>query len=145
MPTLLDSKVESRRLVYPAESNTMGTAHGGDVLKWMERIGAMSGMHFCGGDVVTVGFDSGQFHDPVPEGEIALLDAYVYEVGTSSMTVRVRCFHEQHERDEQTLHSEATVVSAAIDDQGETRPVPDLTVSTETGQQLREDALARDE
>lgn len=141
MPTLLDSKIESRQFVLPAQSNPYHTAHGGDVLKWMEQTSAMSAMTFSGESVVTSQFDRGQFHDPLPEGSIALLDAYVYETGTSSMTVRVRCFHDDHETGEQYLTTEATVVSVAVDEAGESTPVPDLSVGTDRGEQLRAEAL----
>jgi len=143
MPTLLDSKLESRHFVYPAESNAMETAHGGDVLKWIERTGGMSAMHFSAGEVVTVGVDDCRFHDPMPEGSLALLDAYVYDVGDTSMRVRVRCFDEQYETGDRTLHAEAQVVSAAVDDDGDTRGVPALTVDSKRGESLRTAALDR--
>jgi acyl-CoA hydrolase len=106
----------------------------------MERTGAMSGMHFCGDDVVTVSFDNGRFHEPIPEGDIALIDAYVYDVGDSSITIRVRCFHDDHESDTQPRHAEATLVGVAVDDDGQSQSVPDLRVETETGKRLKRDA-----
>jgi len=144
MPTLLETKVQSRRLILPAEANALSTAHGGNVLKWLERTGAMSGMHFCGTDVVTVSFDRGQFHDPIPEGDIALLDAYVYDAGETSMTVRVRCFHDDHTSEDQPLHAEATLVGVAVDEDGQSQSVPDLRVETETGRRLQREAQERE-
>jgi len=141
MPTLLDSKVESRRLVLPAQSNAIKTAHGGNVLKWMEQTGSMSAMHFCQGEVVTAGFDRSRFHNPIPEGDIALIDAYVYEVGQSSMTIRVRCFHENHETGERSLTSDAKMVSVAVDQEGQSVGVPELAVDTDAGKRLRNEAL----
>lgn len=141
MPTLLDSKVESRRLVLPADANTIENAHGSNVLQWMERTGTMSAMHFCRGDVVTAGFDRGRFHNPIPQGGIALVDAYVYEVGTTSMTKRVRCFHENHETGERTLTSDAKMVSVAVNPDGESIEVPDLETESDAGHRLRHEAL----
>ena len=145
MPTLLDSKVESRQLVLPAQANAIGTVHGGNVLKWMEQTGAMSAMHFCEGEVVTAGFDRGRFHNPIPEGGIALIDAYVYEVGTSSMTIRVRCFHENHETGERTLTTDARMVSVAVDEEGESLEVPDLEIDSDAGHRLRDEAFNAEE
>ncbi|PSP87894.1 acyl-CoA thioesterase [Halobacteriales archaeon QS_4_66_20] len=141
MPTLLDSKAESRRLVLPAQANAIRTAHGGNVLKWMEQTGSMSAMHFCSGEVITAGFDRSRFHNPIPEGDIALIDAYVYEVGTSSMTIRVRCFHENHKTGERSLTSDAKMVSVAVDEDGQSVDVPDLSVETEAGKRLQDEAL----
>lgn len=140
MPTLQESKVEARHLVLPEDASPIETAHGSNVLKWMERTGTMSAMHFCGGDVVTAGFDSGRFHNPIPQGGIALVDAYVYGVGGTSMTKRVRCFHENHETGERSLTSDAKMVSVAVDDDGEKISVPDLHVESDAGQRLRDEA-----
>ena len=140
MPTLQESKVEARHLVLPEDASPIETAHGSNVLKWMERAGTMSAMHFCGGDVVTAGFDSGRFHNPIPQGGIALVDAYVYEVGDTSMTKRVRCFHESHETGERSLTSDAKMVSVAVDEDGDPVSAPDLTVETDAGQRLRDEA-----
>jgi len=141
MPTLLDSKVESRRLVLPAQANTIHTAHGGNVLKWLEQTGAMSAMHFCQGEVVTAGFDRGRFHNPIPEGSIALIDAYVYEVGDTSMTLRVRCFHENHETGERILTTDAKMVSVAVDKDGNGVPVPDIEIESDAGNRLHKEAV----
>ncbi len=140
MPTLQESKVEARHLVLPEQASPIETAHGSHVLKWMERAGTMSAMHFCGGDVVTAGFDSGRFHNPIPQGGIALVDAYVYETGDSTMTKRVRCFHENHETGERVLTSDAKMVSVAVDDEGDTVSVPELEVETDAGQRLWDEA-----
>jgi acyl-CoA hydrolase len=142
MPTLLETKVETRRYIFPGQSNAIETAHGGDLLKWMEQVGAMSAMRFAGADTVTVGVDDVQFHRPIPQGSIALLDAYVYESGQSSVTARVRGFDEDRHSGERDLATEAVSVSVAVDDDGETVSVPDLTVETEEGKHLRDDALA---
>jgi acyl-CoA hydrolase len=138
MPTLQESKVEARHLVLPEDASPIETAHGSNVLKWMERTGTMSAMHFCGGDVVTAGFDSGRFHNPIPQGGIALVDAYVYEVGDTSMTKRVRCFHENHETGERSLTSDAKMVSVAVDGDGDPISAPELTVESDAGQRLRD-------
>ena len=141
MPSLLDTKVETRRFVYPRTENASETAHGGDLLKWMEQVGAMSAMRFAGADTVTVGVDDVQFHRPIPQGSIALLDAYVYESGESSVTARVRGFDEDRHSGERDLATEAVSVSVAVDDDGETVSVPDLTVETDEGERLRDAAV----
>jgi acyl-CoA hydrolase len=140
MPTLQESKVEARHLVLPEQASAIETADGSNVLRWMERAGTMSAMHFCGGEVVTAGFDSGRFHNPIPQGGIALVDAYVYEVGKTSMTMRVRCFHENHETGERSLTSDAKMVSVSVDEGGDPIPSPDLEIESDAGQRLLEEA-----
>ncbi|MFC7134548.1 MULTISPECIES: acyl-CoA thioesterase [Salinibaculum] len=140
MPTLLETKVETRRYIFPGQSNAMGTAHGGDLLKWMEQVAAMAAMRFAGSETVTVGMDDIAFRRPIPQGSIALLDAYVIEAGSSSVTVHVRCYDEDRYTGERDLAVKAISVLAAVDEDGETVSVPDLTVKTEVGERLRAEA-----
>jgi len=144
MPTLLDTKAETRRYIFPGQSNAIETAHGGDLLKWMEQIGAMSAMRFAGADTVTVGLDDVRFHGPIPQGSIALLDAYVFRAGESSVTSRVRGYDEDRHTGERELVTEATMVSVALDDDGNTVTVPDLAVETDVGEELYDEALDGD-
>jgi acyl-CoA hydrolase len=136
MSTVLESKVETRRFVYPRVANARATAHGGDLLKWMEQIGAMSAMRFAGTDTLTVGMDDVRFRRPLAQGAIALLDAFVVDTGETSLSVHVRCFEEDRHTGERTLATAATTASVAVDDDGETVTVPDLTVETEAGERL---------
>lgn len=136
MPSLLETKVETRRFIYPRVTNASATAHGGDLLKWMEQTGAMSAMRFAGTDTLTVGIDEVRFRRPVPQGAIALLDAYVVDTGESSVTAHVRCFEEDRHTGERTQATAATSVSVAVDDSGEKVSVPDLTVETDVGEEL---------
>lgn len=140
MPRLLETRVETRRYIFPAQSNAGATAHGGDLLKWVEQVGAMSAMRFAGRDTLTVGVDDVTFHRPIPQGSIALLEAYVVSAGESSVTAHVRVFDEDRHTAERELAVDGQVVSVALDD-GETTTVPPLTVETEEGERLRAAAL----
>jgi acyl-CoA hydrolase len=145
MPTLLETKVETRRFIFPGQSNARATAHGGDLLKWMEQVGGMSAMRFAGTDTVTVGLDDVHLYSPISQGSIALLDAYVFRTGESSVTTRVRGYDEDRYTGERELATEATMVSVALDDDGETVTVPELRVDTDAGTELRAQALGEDD
>lgn len=140
MTELLETKVETRRLIYPAQANANGLAHGGNLLKWMEQLAAMSAMRFAGADIVTVGVDRTRFSGPIPEGEIALIDGYAYDAGETSVDTHVRGFHEHPHTGERDLVAEADVTLVAVDDEGESTTVPSLTVATDEGERLRETA-----
>jgi acyl-CoA hydrolase len=140
MPRLLETHVETRRYILPGQSNSTGTAHGGDLLKWIEQTGAMSAMRFAGRDTVTVGVDDVRFHRPIPQGSIALLESYVVSAGESSVTAHVRVFEEDRHTAERELAVEGRVVSVALEE-GDSALVPELTVETEKGGGLREAAL----
>ncbi|MFC6613883.1 acyl-CoA thioesterase [Halopenitus salinus] len=144
MADLMDTYLENRWFVQPNQANNLGTAHGGNVLKWMDELGAMCAMRFCGDTCVTAHLDEVNFRRPVPVGGIALVKAYVYDTGETSIRIRTRVFREDPESGDQELTTESYMVFVAIDDDRNPIPVPDLTVSSDEGEKLLEAAL-RDE
>jgi len=144
MPDLLDTRIENRWIIQPNHANTLGTAHGGDVVKWMDEVGVLSAMRFAGSDCATAQIDQVNFRQPINVGETVLIEAYVFEAGQTSIRVRLRTYSERPQTGERELTTESFAVYVAIDE-GEPTPVPDLTVSTERGKQLQATARDRDE
>lgn len=143
MPTLLDTRVENRQFVYPQHANNRGTVHGGHVMRWMDEGGAMAAIRFAGTPCVTASVDGLDFHRPVPVGDILVVEAYVYDTGRTSMTVRLRADREQPSTGERVRTTESDFVFVALDDEGSPTPVPELTVESDRGQELQ--AAARGE
>ncbi|RAW46157.1 acyl-CoA thioesterase [Halorubrum sp. 48-1-W] len=141
MPDLMDTYLENRWMVQPNHANNLETAHGGNVLKWMDEVGAMCAMRFSGETAVTAHMDEVNFRRPIPVGDTALVKGYVYGAGRTSIDVRTRVFREDPRRGTQELTTESYMVFVAIDDDREPTHVPDLTVSSERGAELREEAL----
>jgi len=144
MVDLMETYLENREMILPNHSNNLETAHGGIVLKMMDTVGAMSAMRFAGEQCVTAHMDGVNFKRPIPVGEIALVEAYVYRAGRTSVRVRTQVYREAPETAERTMTTESNMVFVAIDDDREPTPVPDLTVSSDVGERLRADALAGD-
>ena len=142
MPDLIDTYIENRWIVQPNHANIVETAHGGNVVKWMDEVGAMSAMRFAGETCVTVRMNSVDFKRPIRTGDAALIDAYVYDAGETSVKVRLRAYRENMRTGERELTSESYFVYVAIDEDRNTVQVPDLTVGTDEGERLREKALA---
>ncbi|AQL41273.1 acyl-CoA thioesterase [Halorientalis sp. IM1011] len=145
MPDLMDTYIENRKMIQPNHANNLDTTHGGNVLKWMDEVGAMSAIRFAGSDVLTARMEQTNFRGPIPVGENALIESYVYETGDTSMRVRVRTFREDLRTAETELTTESHLVYVAIDEEFEPRSVPELTVSSERGEELRRVALENDE
>jgi len=141
MPNLLDTFIENRWLVQPNHANTLGTTHGGNVLKWMDEVGAMSAMRFAGENCVTVNVDGVEFKRPIPVGETAVVEAYVYDAGETSVRVRLRAARENPRTGEREPTTESYAVYVAIDEDREPVSVPELTVDSDEGERLRETAL----
>ena len=41
MPSVSDTYIENRQRVQPTHTNNYESAHGGNIVKWMDEIGAM--------------------------------------------------------------------------------------------------------
>lgn len=142
MSTLSHTHVTNRYRVQPNDANNYETLHGGELMKWMDELGAMSAMRFAGATCVTAGVDDLGFHRPIPVGDTALIDAYVYRAGRTSVTVRVQAWREDPRTGETERTTESAFTFVAIDEDSEPVSVPKLTVETEEEQRLREEALA---
>ncbi|MFC6824581.1 acyl-CoA thioesterase [Halopelagius fulvigenes] len=141
MVDLEETYIENRVLVQPDDTNNYDMAHGGNVMKWMDEVGAMSAMRFSGETCVTARMEGVDFHRPIPRGDTALIEAYVYDAGTTSVKVRLRVFREDPLTGERELTTESYFVYVAIDEAGDPTEVPDLSVSSERSRKLREEAV----
>ncbi|MBV0901129.1 acyl-CoA thioesterase [Haloarcula salina] len=141
MPTVLETYLENRWMVQPNHSNHLGSTHGGNVLKWMDELGAMSAMRFAGETCVTARMDQVNFKRPIPVGDNALVEAFVYDTGETSVKVRLRASREDLRTGESEPTTESYSVYVAVDDDGTPVPVPDLTTDSERGERLRRRAL----
>ncbi|QLK25194.1 acyl-CoA thioesterase [Natrinema zhouii] len=141
MTDLLETVIENREMVQPNHANMLETAHGGHVMKWMDEVGAMSAMRFSGETCVTARVDQMNFERPIAVGDTAFITAYVYEAGTSSVKVRLIAEREDLRTREREQTTESYFVYVAIDEDSSPTTVPELTVSTEEGEQLRRAAL----
>lgn len=144
MPDVMDTYVENRLFVQPNHANSLGTAHGGNVMKWMDDVGAMAAMRFAGETCVTARMDQFNFQRPIPVGDIAVLEAYVYTAGQTSVRVRLKAARENPRTRDQLTTTDSYAVYVAINEARDPVAVPDLTTSTQQGETLRKDALTGD-
>ena len=142
MTDLMETLIENREMVQPNHANPLQVAHGGNVMKWMDEVGAMSAMRFSGETCVTARVNQMNFERPIPVGDTAYITAYVYAAGKSSIRVRLLTEREDLRTRERQKTTESYFVYVAIDDDNAPTSVPELTVSTEEGDRLREEALA---
>jgi acyl-CoA hydrolase len=142
MTDLLDTHIKNREMVQPNHANNLQTAHGGNVMKWMDEVGAMSAMRFAGNSCVTARINQVDFEQPIQVGDTALIEAYVYRAGRTSMRVRLQTYRENLRNGEREKATESYFVYVAINEDQEPTAVPDLTVASEEGERLRETALA---
>ncbi|MFB6142849.1 MAG: acyl-CoA thioesterase [Halorientalis sp.] len=145
MVDLMATHIENREMVQPNHATAHETVHGGNVLKWMDEVGAMAAMRFAGEDVLTARMEQVNFRRPIPVGDTALVESYVYDAGETSIRVRCRTYRETPTSGETELTTESHLVYVAVDDDFEPVAVPDLQVATDRGEELLAAARASDE
>jgi uncharacterized protein (TIGR00369 family) len=142
MPSVSDTYIENRQRVQPTHTNNHGSAHGGNVVKWMDEVGAMSAMRHAGETCVTAKINDLEFKRPVPQGDTCVIESYAYAAGRTSIRVRLRAFRESPRTGERELTTDSYFVFVAVDADGTPTPVPELTVEGERCRELRDEALA---
>lgn len=144
MVTVSDTYIENRERVQPNDTNNYHSAHGGNVVKWMDEIGAMSAMRHAGETCVTAMINDLEFKRPIPQGDTCVIESYVYAAGRTSVRVRLRAFRESPRTGDREETTESYFVFVAVDESGSPTPVPELTVDGDRCRELRDAALDRE-
>lgn len=139
-----ETRIENRFRVQPNHANTNDTLHGGTLMKWLDEVAAMSAMRFAGETCVTARVNELDFERPIRIGDTALVEAYVYDAGRTSVHVALRAWREEPRSGETEKTTESSFTFVAIDEDGAPQPVPALTVETDEGERLRKRALDAD-
>ncbi len=140
---LSKSHTEMTEMLLPDSTNALGRALGGVVLHWMDICGAISAMRFANQQCVTASMDHVDFIAPIDIGEIAVINAYVFNTGKTSIDVKV----DVHSEDPRSGDVQETTTSfltfVAIDDDGKPTAVPDVACETDDEQALRDAAIEK--
>ncbi|MFB6220897.1 MAG: acyl-CoA thioesterase [Halolamina sp.] len=139
--TLAESYTEMTELLLPNDTNNLGRALGGAVLHWMDIAGAISGMRFARKQVVTASMDHVDFISPIDLGEVAVVQAYVFNTGRSSIDVKVDVRAEDPREGEERKTTASYFTFVALDDDGTPTDVPDLACPSDEEEQLRREAI----
>ncbi|ACM56455.1 acyl-CoA thioesterase [Halorubrum lacusprofundi] len=139
--TVAESYTEMTELLLPNDTNNLGRALGGAVLHWMDICGAIAGMRFSNRQVVTASMDHVDFISPIEMGEVAVIEGYVFNVGNTSVDVKVHVSAENPRTDERRRTTTSYFTFVALDDEGTPASVPELTTPTDAEETLRDDAI----
>jgi acyl-CoA hydrolase len=145
MPTPSETYIENRERIQPNQTNNYDTAHGGTIMRLMDEIGAMSAMRFAGETCVTAKVTGLDFKRPVPRGDIAVVESWVYDAGRTSVRVRLTAAREDPRTGEREETSESCFVFVAVDEDGRPVEVPDVTIESERDGDLRDRGLRAEE
>ncbi|MFF0741083.1 acyl-CoA thioesterase [Streptomyces sp. NPDC004111] len=138
------SRTTLSHIMTAAETNLLGTVHGGVIMKLVDdAAGAVAGRH-SGGPAVTASMDEMVFLEPVQVGDLVHVKAQCNWTGRSSMEIGVRVLAERwNESTPAQQVGSAYLVFAAVDADGKTRPVPPVIPETERDRRRYQEAQIR--
>ncbi len=102
------------KLVFPQDTNPLGTLYGGTALQWMDEVAFLAATRYARRQVVTVSMDRVDFKVPIPQGSIVELIGDVVETGRTSMVVRVQILIEDAMAGTQELAIEGRLIMVAV-------------------------------
>ncbi len=115
---------------------------GGQLMAWIDIIGAVAARRFARSAVTTVCVDNLTFIGPAHLNDTVVQDARVTWAGRTSLEVRVDSYVEQLDGS-RTLVNRAYAVYVALDENERPAPVPAFTPETEEERQEYEAAQRR--
>ncbi|MER6217213.1 acyl-CoA thioesterase [Streptomyces sp. NPDC048387] len=138
------SRTTLSHIMTAADTNLLGTVHGGVIMKLVDdAAGAVAGRH-SGGPAVTASMDEMAFLAPVRVGDLVHVRAQVNWTGRSSMEIGVRVLAERwNESTPATQVGSAYLVFTAVDSDGKPRQVPPVIPETEQDERRYQEAQIR--
>jgi acyl-CoA hydrolase len=139
------SRTTLSRIMTNADTNLLGTVHGGAIMKFADDVaGAVAARH-TGGPAVTVAMDEMLFLVPVRVGDLVHAKAQVNWTGRTSLEVGVRLLAERWDEAgvPATRVATAYLVFVAVDAAGSVRAVPPLLRETGEGERRWREAEIR--
>ena len=130
-------------MVLPGETNPLNNLFGGELLARMDRAASIAARRHSRRIVVTASVNHVVFSKAVPLGSVVTVEAKVSRAFKSSMEVFIDVWIEDRESGNRTKANEAIYTFVAVDERGETVPVPELIPETDLEKERFEGALRR--
>lgn len=119
-------EVTLQTVALPADSNANGDIFGGWLMSQMDLGASVLARRRAVGRVATVAVDAMQFLKPVKIGDVVAIHAEMQREGRSSMRIGVEVWATRVPENRHIKVTEAVFTFVAIDDDGRSRPLPDL-------------------
>lgn len=128
--------VSSWDIVFPNDTNPLGSMFGGKLMAIMDEMAGIAASRFCHRPSVTASTEAFIFKNPVKVGERIETIARVVRAGNTSMVVRVEVYAENPVKaGSRKQCTTAHFNMVAVDSEGKPTTVPALIVETEMEKQ----------
>lgn len=141
MTTVAESEVQREERIQPSQTNNYGNAHGGELVKIMDEMAAISAMKVASNRCVTARISEVEFHNPVKEGDIINVRAFVYKTGKTSLEVYASVKREGAVKEDKNKGetTSALFTMVAIDENGNPVKTEDVIRETEECESMCEE------
>ncbi len=116
------SATRTVKMVFPTDTNHIGTLFGGAALHWMDEIAAITAMRFSRQQFVTVSLDRIDFTKAIAQGMMVELVGKVIRMGRTSIQVKVEVYIESLTADFRELAVSGVFTMVAVDEAR--KPIP---------------------
>lgn len=139
-------KTTAVQIVMPQHCNgyKLPRLFGGQMMAWIDVVGAVEARRYTGKPVTTVCIDNLQFLSPAYLNDTVVQEAYVTWTGRTSLEVRVDSWVERLDGSKEIINR-AYLVFVALDEKDQPSPVPAFVPETTEEKREYEAALARRE
>ncbi len=138
-----ESYSELSEMALPNDANRLGNLLGGKLMHLVDITGAIAAARHCREFVVTASFDHMDFREPVPIGELVVLQAAVNRAFHTSMEVGVKV-HAENLRSAKKRHvASAYLTFVAVGKDQRPKPVAAAVAETEEEKRRYEQAGER--
>lgn len=118
------SRSKAKYIVMPQHANPSGLMFGGILMSWIDMLAAIVAEKHSGKDVATIHVNEIGFKAPIRVGEHVLLDAYLTDVGESSMKIAVLVEAEDVKLKTKISTTKAVLTFVAVDKNMQPTTVP---------------------
>ena len=130
-------------IVLPGETNPIGNMFGGELLARMDRAASITARRHSRRIVATVAVNNVSFNKMIPLGSVVTVEAKISRAFNSSMEIIMDVWIEDRENGIKTKANEAIYTFVAVDETGNTVPVPPVKPETELEKERYNAALRR--
>ena len=139
-----ESTTEQIHCIRYPHLNSLNRLFGGQLLSWIDEVGALAARRHCGRDVITASIDNLHFKSGAYLNDIIILIAKVTYTGKTSLEVRVDTYREDENGQRHPINR-AYMVMVAMDDEGKPTEIPQLIPETLSEKMDWENAIKRKE
>lgn len=132
-------------IVLPNDTNGLGNMMGGRLLHLMDKCSAISAQRHANRVCVTAAVDSVEFHSPIRQDEVIVLESQVNRAFRTSMEVEINVWAEDPRERTRRKCNKAYYTFVGVGSEGQPVRVPAVTPETEDERERFEGAAKRRE